>query len=70
MSPKRRIMGHKRAGEPVNLPDHVRRLVLKSSHGPLDTDEREVLAGWDQAHECAKLRTLKKRERRGTPCRT
>lgn len=54
----------------ARLPDHVRRLVLKAFRGPLDTDEREVLAGWDQAHERPKAPTLKKGERKGTPCRT
>lgn len=55
MSPKRGLMGLIRnpgqKGEPVHLLDHVRRLPLKAFHGPLDTDEREVLAGWDQAPE-------------------
>ena len=73
MSPQTRIMGHKGKGEPVSLPPHVLRLVRKSFREPLDTLEREVLLGWDQAHEgkgSAVTGNRKAKKEGGTPCRT
>ena len=49
MSPQRRVMGLIKGGEKVVPSPRVRLLVVKAFHGPLDPDEREALASYDQA---------------------
>ena len=63
----------RRGEEKGSLPPHVLRLVRKSFREPLDTLEREVLLGWDQARKEEFIEPIKKgkaKKEGGTSWRT